>query len=205
MLRLGVLGGTFDPIHRGHLAVARAALASGSLDRVLLVPSGVPPHKSGVTTPGEQRLEMVRLATRAESQLLACDLETSREGVSYTVDTLAKIRQQHPGAEISFLIGEDSIAELPGWRDFRRILRLAHILTFPRVGSSHRFVPETFPGVPPEVLRKCQENRIDMDPVPVASRDIRRAIAHGLPFDADVTAPVAEYIRKNQLYGYQEN
>ena len=198
--RIGVLGGTFDPIHRGHLAMARAASAARDLDRVLVVPAASPPHKSTVAATPEERLEMVRLATRGEDRIEPCDIEIARGGPSYTVDTLEELRRRHPGAALSFIIGADSVGELPRWRDAPRILELAEILTVPRPGASARFTPELFPGVPPEILERCERNRLDVEPVAVASRDIRRAVARGEPIDDVVPPAVAAYIRAHRLY-----
>jgi nicotinate-nucleotide adenylyltransferase len=199
--KLGVLGGTFDPIHRGHLAMARAALEERGLDRVLLVPSAVPPHKDEPGAAALERLAMVRLAAAGDPRLAPCDLEVRRGGTSYTYLTLEELRRRHPRAELFFIIGEDSIAELPRWRNAPRILELAEILTLPREGRSGAFRPEDFPGVPPEILARCEANRLHMPLVPIASRDIRRAIRDGRDISKDVPEAVAEYIRSKGLYG----
>ncbi len=199
--RIGVLGGTFDPIHRGHIAMARAAIERKALDSVLLVPSGTPPHKRRVEADARDRLEMVRLAVRDEPRMAACDIEVSRPGVSYTVDTLEEIRRLHPRAEIYFIVGADSIPELPGWRRIDRIVELARIITVPRPQADQNGL-EALAGASPALREACERDRLEMEPVPVSSTEIRRAIAAGEPFEDDLAAGVAEYIRRERLYGH---
>lgn len=201
--RLGILGGTFDPIHKGHLAMARAATAGMHLDRVLLIPSGSPPHKSTVVAAAAHRLEMVRLAAEGNPRLVASDLEVRRHGTSYTVDTLELLHRMHPESLLYFIVGEDSIPELPGWRALPRILELAQILTLPRGDSAQatRFNTDIFPDIQEAVLHQCEKNRLTMAPVPIASTQLRETIARGEPFDDEVPAKVARYIRQHGLYG----
>ena len=199
--RLGVLGGTFDPIHLGHLAVARAARAAHSLSRVLLIPADTPPHKRGDLTPAEHRLAMVRLAAASEPDLEASAMEIARGGVSYSVDTLAQLALEAPGAEVFFIIGEDTVAELPSWKDSPRLFDLARIVAVNRPGPRLSFDRARFPRVPPEALERCERDRVRMEPMDLASRDIRRMIAAGEPFEKLLPPGVAEYIRKHRLYG----
>jgi nicotinate-nucleotide adenylyltransferase len=196
-----VLGGTFDPIHLGHLGVARAARAAHSLSQVLLIPAGTPPHKRGDLTPAEHRLAMVRLAAASEPGLEASAMEIERGGVSYTVDTLSELAREAPGAEVFFIIGEDTVAELPSWKDSPRLFELARIVAVNRPGPRVAFDRARFPAVPPEVLARCEKDRVQMKPMDIASRDIRRMIAAGEPFERLVPPGVGEYIRKHRLYG----
>ena len=200
--RLGVLGGTFDPVHMGHLAIARAALEAHALSRILLMPAARPPHKDGGIAPAADRLEMVRIACAGDPHLEASDLEVRRGGISFTVETLAALAARHRGAELFFILGEDTVLELPGWRESARILSLARIVAVHREGPRHRFDAALYPGIPPEVLEQCEKDRVEMEPVPIASRDIRKAIAKGDPFDRWLPAGVGEYIRTKKLYGY---
>ena len=202
--RLGVLGGTFDPIHLGHLAMARAALAAHSLSRVLLVPAASPPHKHRELTDPRHRLEMARNSARADPRLEVSDIEVRRGGISYTVDTLQELLKDHPRSEIFFILGEDSIPELPLWKDAGRIFEIARIVAVNRPGPRHRFDPATFPTVAEEVLRRCEGDRVEMAPVPIASRDIRGAIPAGKPFEHLLPPGVGEYIRRHGLYGYRK-
>ncbi len=199
--RLGVLGGTFDPIHRGHIEAAHAVLAARRLSRVLLVPAAAPPHKRGDLTGARHRLAMARIAARADPAIEASDIEVRRGGISFTVDTLEGLARAHPRTELYFIIGEDTIPELPLWKDLGRIFELARIVAVNRPGPRRRFDPGIFPRVPREVLERCERDRVEMEPVPIASREIRRAILAGKPFDHLLPSGVGDYIRRNGLYG----
>jgi len=195
-----VLGGTFDPIHNGHLAMARAAREALDLERVLLVPAGMPPHKQGEITPFADRLEMVRLAASGTPWLEVSDLEGRRGGISYTVDTLRELAVAHPRAALFFIIGEDTIPELRLWRDLPGILDRARIAAVSRPGPRRSYGPLLFPGIAPEKLEALERDRIEMAPVPVASREVRRAVARGESIDQLVPPAVAGYIRERGLY-----
>ena len=123
---LGILGGIFDPVHNGHLAVACLARDHFKLDKVYLIPSGTPPHKSGtVSAPASHRLAMLRRAVRAvkgSKGLLVWDGEIRRKGVSYTVDTIRRIKEKHRGAPLYFIIGSDNLREISTWHEYRKIL-----------------------------------------------------------------------------------
>jgi nicotinate-nucleotide adenylyltransferase len=201
---VGILGGTFDPIHLGHLAMARAVREAHGLEKVLLVPAATPPHKRGDLTPFHHRLAMVERAIRGEEGLAACDLEGRRGGISFTVDTLADLARAHPDWDLHFIIGEDSIPELPLWKDLPRILALARVVAVNRSGPRRTFDPLSFPGVDPRTLERCERDRVEMPPVDIASREVRRAAAAGQPFERWLPAGVAEYIRSHRLYGHQE-
>ncbi|MBD0320542.1 MAG: nicotinate (nicotinamide) nucleotide adenylyltransferase, partial [Gemmatimonadetes bacterium] len=127
-MRIGVFGGTFDPPHLGHLVVASDACAALRLDRVLWIPSAVPPHKvHTVQAPARTRLELVEAAIEGDPRFTADDLELRRAGPSYTVDTLRELAERHAGAELVLLIGADNLREIPGWREPGEILRLARV------------------------------------------------------------------------------
>ena len=134
-MRLGIFGGTFDPIHIGHLVVAQVALEEAQLDQVLFMPAGVNPLKAGRRiTAGEHRLAMVRLAIAGHPQFAVSDWELRREGLSFTVDTLEHLRAEHPEDELFFIIGADNLHILPKWRSVERIVELATILAVTRPG-----------------------------------------------------------------------
>jgi nicotinate-nucleotide adenylyltransferase len=180
-MRLGVMGGTFDPVHVGHVAAARAAATRIALDRVLFVPAGQPPHKAGHATP-EQRYEMTRLAIAGEPGFAASRIELDRPGPSYTVDTLRALR----GPELFFICGADAIRDLPTWHEWEELPKLA------------TFVAVTRPGVaPPEV--PCA-TYIEIPGVDVSSSAIRERVAAGLPIDGMVAPAVARYIHEHRLY-----
>jgi nicotinate-nucleotide adenylyltransferase len=132
--RIGVFGGTFDPPHLGHLALAEWAREALPLDRVLFVPAGAPPHKRGARTPVAHRLAMTRLAIRDSAAFAVSTLETRRRGPSYTVDTLRALAAAHPGAHLTLLVGADMFATLGSWREIGAIARLARIAVAARPG-----------------------------------------------------------------------
>jgi len=174
------------------------------LKRVLLVPAANPPHKPvDDLAPFHHRLAMARLAARGIPGVEVSDIEGRRGGVSYTVDTLAELARAHPGAEMFFIIGEDSIPELPSWKELPRILALARVAAVNRPGPRRAFHSLDFPGVPPPLLLRCEGDRVEMPPVAIASRDVRRATARGEPFDHLLPAGVGDYIRRHGLYGHR--
>jgi nicotinate-nucleotide adenylyltransferase len=199
-MKIGILGGSFDPVHLGHIAIAEAARDAHGLDRVLLVPAGRPPHKSGELAPAADRLAMVRLAIEGRAGLEASDIEIRRPGPSYTVDTLEELKRAHPDAALFFIIGADSLHEFFGWRNTRRILELARIVTVTRPGWQADFDPASFPGAPAETIRRIEADRVEIPGVPAESTRIREAVRRGEPIDREVPAPVAEYIRRQGLY-----
>ena len=199
-MRLGIYGGSFDPIHQGHLAVARAARDAHALEEVRLVPAGRPPHKAGVVASPEDRLAMVELAALDEAGLVADGREIQRGGTSYTVETLEEISRERSGAELFFIVGADSVPELAGWRRVPDIFRLARVVAVCRAGFSLRYDPASFEGVSPAALERATRDAVDMEPVEVSSTELRRAIRTGEPWDRHVPSAVADYIRRHRLY-----
>ena len=132
--RIGILGGTFDPIHEGHIHMALSAMQGAHLDRVLVLPTGNPPHKIGIT-PAEDRWRMVCCACALHDGLTPCRAEIDREGVIYTVDTLSILHQDYPKAELFYLIGTDTLMELHTWRNFEQVLSLCTFVICPRPTS----------------------------------------------------------------------
>ncbi len=204
--RVGIYGGTFDPPHAAHLAVARAAADALELDRLELIVSARPPHRSQPGTPASERLDMVTLATKGDARLVASPREILRSGKSFTVETLRELRAELPEAELFLLIGGDSYDELPSWKDHRTILELAHLAVVARPGSAgpEAWRPEDFGRVlpvgtaPPAGQRAVYH--IAMEPSPIAARTLRAQLAAGEdPGDA-IDPSVLEYIRKRGLY-----
>lgn len=187
--RLGVLGGTFDPVHLGHTAVAHAALRAAGLDRVVFIPAGEPPHKTGqVHATAEQRLRMVALATAGEPRFSASRLELDRPGPSYTVDSLRALRAQGWN-ELFFICGADAAADVPNWHRWRELVAMATFVAVARPGG---------PAPAPELGARVRV--VHMVGVDISSSDIRRRVAEGLPIDGMVAPAVAAYIRKEGLY-----
>ena len=133
-MRLGVLGGTFDPIHVGHLAAAKVAIDCAHLDRVLFVPSAQPPHRVAATAPAEDRLAMCRLAVEGEPRFEVSDVEVKRGGRSYTVDTLDELQGAHPQDELLLILGWDAARLFRTWREPDRVSALASVVIVTRPG-----------------------------------------------------------------------
>jgi nicotinate-nucleotide adenylyltransferase len=185
-MRLGILGGTFNPPHLGHLALARCALDQLGLERVLLVPSCVPPHKQAEADPGpEHRLRMCELAVAGVPGLEACPLEVRRGGPSYTVDTLLALHALHPEATLTLILGSDIARTLPSWHRPDELTALADIAIAPRDGDAG-------PGE--------GAVRLDLPEVPVSSSLVRARVAAGEPLDGFVPPAVAAYIAEHALY-----
>ena len=190
---LGVIGGSFDPIHNGHLALARVCLETGAVGRILLVPAAQAPLRVAPAATPERRLEMCRLAADGDDRLEVCDLEV-RQRRAYTVDTLARLAQIYPGRRLALVIGTDLLAELSQWRDVPGILARAELLAVTRGGCRQVKIPEW-------INRNRGELRhILADTPPISSTLVRSALASGEPVDELVPAAVADYIRRNRLY-----
>lgn len=197
MTRIGVLGGTFDPIHVGHLAVAREARSCLELDRLLIVPSRTPPHKAAAAAPAEDRLAMCRLAAGALPDTDVSDLEVRREGPSYTAETLAELSAANPAAELHLILGWDAARLLPQWREPGRVVELARLAIFRRPGVAGPAQAELqAAGIDPSRATICEAATPDVD-----ATEVRRRVAAGRPLEGLVPASVAEYIRLHALYG----
>ena len=201
-MRLGILGGTFNPIHNGHLRVAQAACRERRLDQVLFVVAKKPPHKetSGLA-PARDRFRMVQLATAPFPYFSASRLEISRPGPSYTIDTIRRIlARERKGTEIYFIIGTDTVPELPTWKEVVKLASLVHFLCVTRKGFPLEKMNELDDLFGPEKAIEIKESAIIMKPVQVSSTDIRRRVAEGKPIDRLTPEPVVEYIRAHNLY-----
>ena len=198
-MRLGVFGGTFDPIHIGHLVIAQVALEEAGLDQVLFVPAGVNPLKVGkAVTAGEHRLAMVQLALAGQPQFAVTDWELRREGPSYTALTLEYIREQHPDDELFLIIGADNLQILPRWRHVKRIAELATILALTRPGTdlkaSADAAREQLAGLSSRI-RLVEIPGLDISSTWLRDRLVKNlSVAHLLP------AEVIGYCKENKLY-----
>ena len=195
--RLGVLGGTFDPPHYGHLALAENARVQLGLDRVLFVPAGQPPHKPEHPVASDHhRAAMVQAAIADNPGFALSRVDLDRPGPHYTVDMLALVQQEYPGAELVFLMGGDSLAQLPFWRDPAGIARLARLAVMRRPGYEPDLeaLERTVPGLSERLLW------IDAPPLALSSSDLRRRVREGLPICYLVPPPVESYIREHHLY-----
>lgn len=201
MATLGILGGTFNPIHNGHLLMAHTAAEACNMSRVLLVPTHVPPHKDvacGVSA--AHRLAMVRLAIAGDPLLAVSTLEIERGGVSYAVDTVRALAARYPDDELVFIIGVDSLLELHRWKDVDTFLGLCRVVTVNRPGIIGRPFQVHDLSLSEAVSRRLLADVV-MGPLSEASSsEIRRRIAKRLPISYLVPLPVERYIREHALY-----
>lgn len=188
-MRLGILGGTFDPIHVGHLRAAENAAEGLSLDQVAFVPAHIPPHRSEPLTSARDRFVMVALATAANPRFLASDAELRREGPSYTVDTVRGLKQERPEDEVVLIVGSDTFAEMETWRDPDALFALCAVAVVSRPGTNGAHPP----GGRPTLL-------VEGPGLEVSSTDIRRRAARGGSIRYLVPDAVADYIAKRRLY-----
>ncbi len=190
--RLGVYGGSFDPVHWGHLHVALLAREAADLDEVLFVPAARPPHKPDRDlSSGEHRLAMLGEALAAEPRTSISTLELEAGGPRYTVDTLSRIRAERPDAEVHFILGLDSLRDLSTWREPERILGENRLIAVNRPGLDRG-------GVDPALAARCR--MVEGNPFAISSSEVRRRVAAGLDIRHLVPGPVAVYISKHGLY-----
>jgi nicotinate-nucleotide adenylyltransferase len=196
-LRLGLLGGTFDPVHLGHLGAAHAALQCAGLDRVLFMPSAHPPHRAGAVAEAEERLAMCRLAVSGEPRFEVSDLEIARGGRSYTVDTLAELQTREPGSELFLILGWDAARMFRTWREPSRVREMASLIVVGRPGGETPDMGRLAEaGLDGPGVELCLHATPDIS----ASR-IRKAIAQGEAIDGMVPGTVARFIADHGLYG----
>jgi nicotinate-nucleotide adenylyltransferase len=189
--RVGIYGGSFDPVHLGHLLVAQAALEELRLDRVFFIPASQSPFKPGNKPASDAvRLQLLRLALAGKSDCEVDEREIRRGGISYTVDTLRGYAGQFPGAKLFCLIGADNAAKLGEWREPAELARLAEFVAVPRPGDEPAIFPAPFRG---QTLRGF--------PFGVSSSGIRARVKSGLPIEHLVPPGVAEAIRGAGIYG----
>jgi nicotinate-nucleotide adenylyltransferase len=195
---VGILGGTFNPPHLAHMVCASEARAQLRLDRVMLVPTGVPPHKPMEDEPGPMhRLEMCRLAAGEHRDWLEVSpIEVGRDGPSYTVDTLREINARDPGDELTFIVGGDMAWSLPSWREPEAILELASVAVAERAGARREEVRARLAGM----AGAHRISYIDVPRLDISSSALRRRVREGRPIDYLVPDAVAHYIEQRRLY-----
>jgi nicotinate-nucleotide adenylyltransferase len=204
-MRIGIFGGTFDPVHLAHLIIAEQCREQAGLDHVWFIPSARPPHKQDrIVTSFAHRVEMLELAIAGNPAFRIDELEKDRPGSSYTVDTLSELERQHPGVDFWLILGSDCLPDLPHWREPARIAQLAGFLVWERPG---------WPGWPPEKLQAALGLSAD-DPVriclaqgplvDISSSDLRQRAAEGRSLHYLVPRAVQCYIETHQLYRPRE-
>lgn len=187
MARIGVLGGTFDPVHVGHLVAASEVHHVLGLDVVILVPANAQPLKPAPRASGRDRLAMCQAAVANDSRMTVSDVDLARGGATYSVDTLGDLRKVSPGAEFFFITGADSLATLPRWKDYETLVTLATFVGVTRPGHSLEQLDA------PHVL-------VEVPALAVSSTDVRDRVRAGAPIHYLVPDAVAQYVRDHQLY-----
>ena len=209
---VAVLGGTFDPVHLGHLEIARRVRETLGVARVLLLPTAVPPHKpAGELAPASDRETMVRLAVAGRPGLEICPLELGTDSPCYTIDTLRRLRAGDPPLDPLFVVGTDTLLTLPTWRDWRGVVAEFDLVAVDREGRALDAVRDE---LHPEIrARLAPAGRLERPgsggrilhlagaPIPISSSEIRRRAARGEPLETLVPPPVARYIQEAGLYG----
>ena len=191
--RIGVMGGTFDPIHNGHLVAASEVASAFELDEVIFVPTGSPYLKDNVT-PAEHRYLMTVIATASNPRFKVSRIDIDREGPTYTVDTLADMQNLYPDAELVFISGADAIAQISAWKNADQLWDLAHFVAVSRPG--HKL---TVPDAPEGAISK-----LEIPALAISSTDIRARVQTGKPVWYLVSDGVVQYIAKNHLYGQND-
>ena len=191
--RIGVMGGTFDPIHNGHLVAASEVASAFDLDEVIFVPTGSPYLKDNVT-PAEHRYLMTVIATASNPRFKVSGIDIDREGPTYTVDTLADMQNLYPDAELVFISGADAIAQISAWKNADQLWDLAHFVAVSRPG--HKL---TVPDAPEGAISK-----LEIPALAISSTDIRARVQTGKPVWYLVSDGVVQYIAKNHLYGQND-
>jgi nicotinate-nucleotide adenylyltransferase len=192
----GIMGGTFDPVHKGHLAAARQLRDVAGLDEVWLMPNATPPHRTAAPVASAvDRLRMVQLSIDSQPGLVPSALEVDRGGISYTIDTVRELARTFPGRPFAILLGSDAALQIRSWHDAEALLDEAHFVIFNR--------PET--ALAPQTLHElgfepARTQIVHLETPAIAAHQVRDRLARGAPIDDLVPAAVADYIRAHHLY-----
>lgn len=195
-MKVGIMGGTFDPLHIGHMLAAEAARDTYGLDEVWFMPSHTPPHKHGAGVSGEHRLAMVQETVKGHESFRTLDWEISRGGVSYTIDTVRKLQQQYPRMELYFIIGADMVQYLPKWQEIEELVQRLTFIGVSRPGT------ELDLGLLPSVIAD-KIVLADMPLVDISSTILRERAAEGKSIRYMVPDAVFNYVQRSGLYGVQ--
>jgi nicotinate-nucleotide adenylyltransferase len=198
-MNIGVLGGTFDPVHNGHLIVAEVVRKRLNLAEVIFVPAGQPWLKADKPiTPAKHRLQMLRLSLADRPYFKISTLEIERAGPSYTIDTIIELRSKiNAGDELFFILGQDNLAQLPQWREPSRLIQLCYLVAVSRPGSPRpnlKTLEASLPGISQRVML------MDEPQVDISASEIRERVGWGLSICHLVPEPVNRYIKENRLY-----
>lgn len=200
-MRLGIYGGTFDPIHNGHLLLAECCREQCRLDEVWFLPAATPPHKQDrQPTPAEHRLAMLELATSGNPVFSVCRHEIDRGGVNYSVETLAHLHEEDPSRELFFLMGADMLADLPNWREAARVCELAVPVAVGRPGLDSLNFDALREIASDKRIELIRRHQVEMPRIDISSTDLRRRVSQGLRIRYRVPRAVEMYIETHDLY-----
>jgi nicotinate-nucleotide adenylyltransferase len=200
-MRWGLFGGSFDPVHYGHLLLAECCREQCRLDRVDFLPAAVPPHKRDrELTPAETRIEMLQLAIAGHEQFAVSRYEADQGGVNYTVDTLRHYSQQDPGVKLFFLVGADMLHDLPHWREPERVCELAILVAARRPGEPAPDFGRLAGIAAPERIELFGRHQVEMPPIGISASEIRCRVAAGRSIRFRTPRAVEKYIETHGLY-----
>ena len=195
-----ILGGTFDPIHNGHISVAKEILKKTDVERILLIPAGIPPHKKAEEVTGAKiRLEMLSVAVENEENMVISSIEIDRKGLTYTVDTIAQLKEEL-GDEVNFkfVLGADALDYISSWKDYKRVLKMCSFIAVARPGYDKSALINRINNM--ENSMDCNIEFVSVVPVDISSSQIREWVRDGKNIDDFVPFEVAKYIKTNKLY-----
>lgn len=196
-MRVGIFGGTFDPIHYGHLVAAEEARTVLGLEKVLIVPAGQPPHKSAQpVTATDHRVAMVQLAIASNPAFVMSRVDLDRPGPHYSVDMVTRLRRELGPGDVYLIVGMDSLMDLPGWHEAERLMGLCYIVGVNRPGYTYDLAPleKAVPGISAHI------QVLEAPQLEIASHDLQDRVRRGLPIKYQVPEAVEEYICRHKLY-----
>ena len=198
-MKIGLIGGTFNPIHHGHLILSEYVRENFQLDKVIFIPTGLPPHKSAtVVEKPEIRLEMTKLAIERNQFFSVSDIETYREGISYTIDTITELKNLYPNDQLYFLIGADSLFELPTWKYYDKLISKTNIIVVNRPGGANNLIGAKIKEYEDQFGGSIIEVKSPL--IDISSSDIRNRVKDGKSIKYLVPNNVEEFILQKNLY-----
>lgn len=197
--KIGIIGGTFDPIHNGHLLMAENSRKAFSLDKIIFIPAGIPPHKKDKNISSNvHRYNMTLLAINNNKHYFLSDIELKREGISFTVDTIKHLKSIFSGAELYFIMGSDSLLQIEKWKDYEELLSLCNFIVAKRPNYDDEQLKRKVDNL--NSLYKSSIYIVEGPVLDVSSSDIRNKVQRGESITYLVPNPVEEYIYKHELY-----
>ncbi len=210
MRTIGILGGTFNPVHHGHISIAQQALSRLALDEVRFIPLNNPPHRNQPLATAGQRQDMLELTISDLPDLVLDTRELASDNISYTIDTLQSLRNDHPGTSLILLMGDDAFAKIDGWKDWHHLLDYAHIVTIKREGDSEELIPYTVSNWMNKYIINDSEQlhdeshghiyRLEIEPIATSSTQVRHRLDQRLSLEDLLPEKVIDYINTHHLY-----